>query len=647
MRLFTKLLISCMALCAASFVACDKAPIDENKSTELAVKLELTELNINGDGGTQSIGYTIENGINGIDIVVETDASWITNLHTLNNRIVFNCDKNFTDKARTSSIAVRYPNVSIQLIKVSQEASDALTFEMEICDIKTTSCSTKLYPSDNQTPYIVYMAEKDYILSALITNERELFEDDYKTFTKWANESGAANLKQYMKEQEIYYTGNSYIGWSGMVPDKEYVIYAYAIEFNDEGTDYTLASPVTHEIVILPTHIFSDIEFDVEITVDGPKATYEFEPVNWNGKYFIEIYAEGDYMYLAEGQTPDEAYCKQVANNWIGMINTYMQSGYSAAQLLELMCLQGADSYSEVRMSDTNYCMVFFGVEMVDGLPQVTTRPYLAHFRTEVVGPSDMQIDFKVENCYVRVADITITPTSDDEPYVATFLKKSDVPNASNKEIIQWLLGYNLSSNTYKGTVKSNVVGLEPNTEYVILAFGYYGGVVTTDLFRHEFKTSVEGECKNSVLGVNITAPYSLVALEAAMPDEYYNYGNFESMGWYAMCAEIVTEKQEGNVFMNIYKASEFITSDLAAIEADVCSYVTPRSCLFVGINDELYIMCAVTMDYEGNYSEMWISEPFSFSIKSQTARDIDELLEKLGHKPAAQAKPAIKMLSL
>lgn len=647
MRLFTKLLISCMALCTASFVACDKAPIDENKSTELAVKLELTELNVNGDGGTQSIGYTIENGINGIDIAVETDASWIRELHTSDNRIIFDCERNFTDKARTSSIAVRYPNVSIQLIKVSQEASDALTFEMEICDIKTTSCSSKLYPSDNQTPYIVYMAEKDYLISSQISNERELFEDDFKTFTSWANNAGATNLKQYMMEQEIYYTGNSYIGWGGMVPDREYVIYAYAIEFNDEGTDYTLASPVTHEIVILPTHIFSDIEFDVDITVDGPKATYEFEPVNWDGKYFIEIFAEGDYMYLAEGQTPDEAYCKQVANSWIGMINIYMQSGYSAEQLLELMCLQGADSYSEVRLSDTNYCMLFYGIEMIDGLPQVTTRPYVAHFRTEIVGPSDMQIDFKVENCYVRVADITITPTSDDELYVATFIKKSDVPNASNKEIIQWLLGYNLSSNTYKGTVKSNVVGLEPDTEYVILAFGYYGGVVTTDLFRYEFKTTVEGECTNSVLGVNMTAPYSLVALERAMPDEYYNYGMFEGMGWYAMCAEIVTEKPEGYVFMNMYKASELVTSDMAAIKTDVCSFTSPRSCLFVGINDELYMLCAVTMDYQGNYSEMWVSEPFSFALNSQTIRDIDELLEKLGHKPAAQAKPAIKMLSL
>ena len=148
-------------------------------------------------------------------------------------------------------------------------------------------------------------------------------------------------------------------------------------------------------------------------------------------------------------------------------------------------------------------------------------------------------------------------------------------------------------------------------------------------------------------MGVNITSPYSLAALVAAMPDVYYNYGMFESMGWYAMCAEIVTEKQEGNVFMNIYKASELITSDMSAIKTEVCSLTAPRSCLFVGINDGLYIMCAVTMDYEGNYSEMWVSEPFSFALNSQTARDIDELLEKLGHKPAAQAQPAIKMLSL
>ena len=621
--------------------SCKDTPDTVVNDTECSLTLETQIVTIDGNGGTYSIGYVLKNGINGIDIAAEDDATWIDNLRTSDSRLYFDYQRNFTNKEREATIAVRYPNLRLQTIKVKQSASDALTFEMEICDIKTTSCSSKLYPSDKQTPYIVYMAEKDYILGSQISTEEELFRDDYANFTSWAESAGATNLKKFMEQYEIYYTGDSYIGWTSMVPDREYIIYAYAIEFNEEGTDYTLASAVSHEVVILPTHIFSDIEFDVDITVDGPKATYEFEPINWDGKYYIDIYAEGDYMYVAEGSTPDEAYCKQVANNWIGMINIYMQSGYSAEQLIDLMCLQGPDSYSEVRLSNTKYCMVFYGIEMVDGLPQVTTRPYIVHFQTEKVEASDMVIDIKVENCYVRVADVTITPSNNEEPYVATFLKKSDVPYNDGNEIINWLLNFDLSGNTYRGTIKSNIVGLEPDTEYIALAFGYYGGVVTTELFRYDFKTDPEGECENSVVGVTVTAPYSLVALETAMPDMFYNYGMFEMMGWYAMCAEIETAEPEGNVFMNIYNAEDLVTTDLEYIKAEVCSYVSERSCLFVGENDKLYVMCAVTMDYRGNYSDMWISEPFSYSYENGF-RDINEFLDKLGLKAETQsAKPS------
>ena len=648
MRIFDKLFLIIATLCATSFVACNESPTDEPNDTELSVTLEKTSLEIEGNGGTHSIGYTIKNGINGIDIVAEADVEWIINLRTADSRLWFDCDNNFTDSERDAVIAVRYPNYSTQTIKIKQLSSNALTFEMEVCDIKTTSCSTKLYPSDKETPYIVYMAEKDYILSSMITNERELFEDDYKYFTSMAESAGAANLKEFMKAYDIYYTGDSYIGWTSMVPDREYVIYAYAIEFNEDGTDYHLASAVTHEIVTLPTQIFTDIEFDVTITVDGPKATYDFEPVNWDGKYFIDIYAEGEYMYRAKGTTPDDDYCKQVANNWISLITMYMQSGYSAETLLELICLQGRDSYSEIREASTNYCMVFYGIELVDGLPQVTTKPYFAHFCTEEVKASDMTIDISVENCYVRVADICIAPSDEMEQYVATFLTTESIPadKTTNEEIINWLLEFNLSSNTYRGTIDTTIVGLEPDTEYTALAFGYYGGVVTTDLFRYDFKTEPEGECENDVIGVNITGPYSLLALETAMPDEFYQYGMFESMGWYAMCASIETEKQEGYVFMNTYTAEELVTSDMDYIKAEVVQYTSPRNCLFVGENDKLYVMCAVTMDYKGNYSDMWVSDPFSFSFNNGTL-PVEELLDKLGYTTEPQAEPLLKMLSL
>ena len=113
------------------------------------------------------------------------------------------------------------------------------------------------------------------------------------------------------------------------------------------------------------------------------------------------------------------------------------------------------------------------------------------------------------------------------------------------------------------------------------------------------------------------------------------------------MCAEIETAKPEGKVFMNTYKASYLVTTNMNDIMADVCSYATPRSCLFVGENDTLYIMCAVAMDYKGNYSEMYVSEPFSFSANNTPYRDINEFLDKLGLEPEVQAEPGIKMLSL
>ena len=318
------------------------------------------------------------------------------------------------------------------------------------------------------------------------------------------------------------------------------------------------------------------------------------------------------------------------------MINLHMQSGYSPEQLINIMCLKGADSYDELRDADTAYCMVFYGIDMVDGLPQVVTKPYIAHFRTEAVGASDMHIDIKVENCYVRVADLIITPTVDDDPYVATFVKKSDIPYSDNKEIIDWLVQYDIQS--FTGKVTSNVIGLEPNTEYAVLAFGYYGGVVTTDLFRYDFKTEPEGVCENSVIGVTHSGPYSLVELEAAMPDTYYQYGMFESMGWYAMCAEIETEKTEGHVFMRIYDAQYVVTDGKDAIEADLrAKQANNRTTLFTGENGKIYVLCAIAMDYRGNFSQMWMSEPFSYTLDTSTKRDINEFLDKMGLESEAQ----------
>ncbi|MBQ2364593.1 MAG: hypothetical protein II288_03395, partial [Alistipes sp.] len=83
-----------MLVAAFGFVGCkqDAAPVDDTTK----VVLESDHITIDGNGGVYSIGYTIVNGISGIDIVAESDVQWMKNFRTQQSRILFDYDKNYT-----------------------------------------------------------------------------------------------------------------------------------------------------------------------------------------------------------------------------------------------------------------------------------------------------------------------------------------------------------------------------------------------------------------------------------------------------------------------------------------------------------------------------------------------------------------------
>ena len=428
-----------------------------------------------------------------------------------------------------------------------------------------------------------------------------------------------------------------------MMPGGEYVLYVYAVEFNEANDDYALASPITYQIVTLDGPELTTVEFDVEIETNGPTAEYKITPIDWEGKYYLSIYEEGvDYMYRSVNTPVDEEYAKLVSDIWIDMMSELVISGYTADQLLELMCLSGNVEYGETLKANTNYALVIYAIDKVDGLPQVISTPQVFNFRTEEIGASNMTIDIKVENRYVRVADITIAPSA-NEPYTAAIIAKSSVPEGTNEQIIEWL-NKTLTMESYSGTISSHINTFQPNTEYSVLAYGYWGGVVTTDLFRFDFKTDEAGVCENSVIRVDYGGPYSLKELEAYDPNYFYSYGMFEDMGWYAMWGEIFTEQPTQDLFYCIYSADKVVTQGTDAIFADLVSYTSKKTSLFTGQNDELYVMCAVAMDYRGNYSEMWMSEPFSYNYNASTKRPLSELLEKVYNIPATQRKEVKKV---
>lgn len=610
----------------------------DNGKTSLT--FELNGIDLDGNAGSYSLKYTIKNGIEGIDIAAECDADWITIRGTEDSHLIFDYQQNLESVVRGATIKVTYPNVPSVILRIKQAVKSEVAFDMEITSRTTTSCSTKITPSNDEVIYIAYMSEVDYLNGKEIATPQDLFQDDYDYFMAFAEQVNAPKLKEFFLANYFAYQGESSIDWTGMMPGYKYVLYVYAVEFNAENNDYYLASPITYQVVTLDGPELKNVEFDVTIEVNGPHATYNIDPKDWSGKYYLSVYEEGEFMYLGADDTIDEYYTQLLIDTWISNMSSLIMSGYSAGDLLEIMCLTGNESFSETRNACTNYALVIYAVENVDGLPQIASVPQLFNFRTEEIGPSDMTFDIKVENNYARVADITITPST-NEPYTAAIITKAQVPAMENSELMAWL-NKNLIMDEYRNEISYHLNTLTPETEYTILVYGYWGGTVTTDLYRYDFQTEAAGECENSVVRVEFNAPYSLKELEMYDPDTYYNYGQFENMGFYAMWAEIFTEQPTNDLFYCIYKAEELVTGGTDAIFADLVSYTCNKSQFLTGMNDTLYVMCAVAMDYRGNYSEMWVSDPFSYNLNATTKRPISEYIEKVhGTTPEPQRKNA------
>lgn len=625
------------AMLALSFTtACEKDPIEEpSNSDDISLTLAQNVVEVTAEGGDYTVSYELLNGINGIEPVVISEVNWAKGVCN-NGVIVISISANNSSEERETTLSVRYPEIDLSpLITIKQAGDNREHFTFTISEMTSTGCATTITPADSEMVYIVYMSEVTYFEEMGITTAEQLFEDDYGYFVGIAEEyltdENKHLLKDFMLMNSLAFEGETNVMWNGMMPSHEYILYAYGIEFSEDGKDYSLATPITYQSIILPENTLATVEFDVNISVNGPEVYYEFSPIDWEGGYYIDIYSEHDDMYRNEGELPSDEYTQSVVELWLQHITMYMSMGYTADTLMNLMCLYGPDAYHETREADTKYMMVFYAVDIVDGIPQVVSEPHVEYFQTDVVEQSDMTIEIKAENVYTRVADVSITPTTND-PYAVALVLKSDVPEGSNSDIINWLTGtFGLS--TYQGRILSHLNTLDPETEYTILAFGYFGGVVTTDLYRLDFKTEPEAPCENSILDIKHCGPFSPLELSEVDPEFFFSPDMavmYEQMGYYMMWVEVETEQPTQDIFCIHFDMEEFAMLGEEGLFDEVTRFNSEPLQVLAGMSGVEFILCAVAMDYRGNYSDIYTTEPFSYSYNADTKRPISELVEKL-----------------
>ena len=625
-----------LAVVVMAFVACQPDTPETPKEYALEVTSETT-MEFPAEGGEGLIEWTLNEVTRNNPHpapTIQCEAEWITLYAEDMGAFVVAANEGET---REAVIKVAYAEQVIDVTVKQAGAQTVSSFDIDVQEVHAASAITQVTPTDDDMYYVMFLDEVSYLQFNGIATAEQLWEDDYAAF-----ESGALannmNLKAYMEAANVLFKGTKRVQWNRVRPGTESVLYVYGVEFDEDGATYQPITEIAWEVICPDRAPLQDVEFGLDVEVKGAEVKLSVQPENWDGYYLVKIVDYNNEFYVGEGVTFGEDYMNAISDEWVGVYSSNLSAGYSMQDILDNICYKGDMALEFALESYVLYSALVYPVAEYDGFVQVVGEPSYINFSTEEVGQSDMDINIEVTNCYVRVADIKITPSNPDESWLLLITPTSYLPAGYDDET---LLDYALGEFVYytyefKGEMTTHMNTLYPDTEYIIVAFGYSGGVVTTDVCSKVFKTQQEGVCELEVTDVIVGGPYRVSDLYAYDPVtfEYYKPPYYYDSSHFVITMEVKTSAPTTDIFSDfIYKADydyhgyELMFYDLLI---DTCEPYYVTTVEWEWSDTDIFAncyACAAAFDYKGDVTPMWMSELYQWTMDD--IRPIEEFIEK------------------
>ncbi len=638
----TKLFIGAvLAIAAVAFVACqpDKP---ETPNTPKEYALEITSeatMEFPAEGGEGLIEWTL-NEVTRTSLVPEalptfsTEAEWITLYAEDMGAFAVAANEG---EAREAVIKVAYAEQVIDVTVKQAGAQTVSSFDIDVQEVHAASAITQVTPTDDDMYYVMFLDEVSYLQFNGIATAEQLWQDDYTAFEGGAIANNM-NLKAYMEAANVLFKGTKRVQWNSVRPGTQSVLYVYGVEFSEDGASYEPVTDIAWEVICPDRAPLQDVEFGLDVEVKGAEVKLNVQPENWDGYYLVKIVDYNNELYVGEGVTFGEDYMNAISDEWVNVYSSNLKAGHTMEDILDNICYKGDMTLEFALESYVLYSALVYPVAEYDGFVQVVGEPSYINFSTEEVGQSDMDINIEVTNCYVRVADIKITPSNPDESWLLLITPTSYLPADYDDEI---LLDYALGEFVYytyefKGEMTTHMNTLYPDTEYVIVTFGYSGGVVTTDVCSKVFKTQKEGKCELEVTDVVVGGPYRVSDLYAYDPEtfEYYKPPYYYDSSHFVITMEVKTSEPTTDIFSDfIYKADyDYHGYDLMFYDLliDTCDPYYVTTVEWEWTDTDIFAncyACAAAFDYKGDVTPMWMSELYQWTMDD--IRPIEEFIEK------------------
>ena len=575
-------------------------------------------------GGTCYMEYNISNPHEDASISVTSEEDWISDFNTQSAGVIsFKVAANEATEGREGIVTVKYLYAEDATFIVSQGAKTSATFALENIDTTSDyfSYTVDIIPSDKKTPYIVMSASPEYI-EELGGTDDDIYADDYAYF-EWVGSFYGQSAVEIM--QERYKVGdNRGVTVKNGTPGMPYIFYCYYVDY---ATGVRTSDIARFEVACGHPEL-TEVEFTMTTEVDGPGVFTDAVPVGFDGDYYTDVITAAE---LADGEAAGytkEEYIKL----WWANIVVALKTDYSLGDIIAMNTCKGENAdgtprsqFSFELMQNTDY--YFFAFALEENALCAST-PKLQAFRTGAAEPSSNEFAISVTELTARKAEVSVTATVAEDPYVTHCVTAADWATFGNNdaERMEHILS-NLGLSYCYGNVDVTYTGLEPDTNYVLFAFGTRGGVPTTGLTYEEFATK-SGDAGNATISFRDLGYYEVDDLEA------YGLTFGESAkGQAIMPVEVILSPADhGDWWWTIWawgdRTDEYDDANyIANLLYEIEKYGSHSSDPTYNTLDwnYRYVRTAIIADANGQYSDLYKEE---IICKYENVRDPEEFVE-------------------
>lgn len=441
-------------------------------------KLTLSASSISApkEGGVFTIRYELDAASEKPKLKADCPETWVHSFDfTEENIISFEVDWNETTKTREAVVEITLSDGSSnQSFTVRQAAGEKRPrFVITVDELSDSSVSAMIVPLNEQMSYInICMSKAEY---DKLGSDEALFDLFARTYGEQAQAAGMT-LVSYLESIERLFRGERLYRVEGLDAETEY--YLCAVEISSTGEQ---ASEMVKTLIETPAVQMIDMSFDIKYDVTGPNVTMTVTPSDEKQYYVFDIVAKESIeitelipIYQTVLQKKIEEYKEMFGISTVNVVRQFIASKGVAATTLELQ-------------AETTY--YGFAVS-INSVGIINSQPKICEFVTGSVGASDNNIAITLTAVGDRKVNYSITTTTDD-PYIFNIVEASKVEGMTEQQILteQTSGAYNLEQLKMQGNKTGTISRLLPETDYVALAFGYFGDKVTTKLFRQNFTT--------------------------------------------------------------------------------------------------------------------------------------------------------------